>query len=313
MKENAGEYDSIVSLLPFGAELLIAQTGHLYSLRYVAQPVIDASITLVAYRGALNPACCAVMNGVAFFADSYGVYAFDGSQEKSLSAAVDNYWRDNIIDFSKSAKFHLSTDFNSKVLRFHYCKTGDTQPVRALCYCLATEAWWEETYPSAVTSSATLLAGGQRTPVFGTAGGAFVTPVAGPDPQGAVEWQYRSGNMRLKDEPSRSVSFTYTPTSSACDLRLSLHYNGSSSARANAVASNPGTGFVATAGSTQAVLDMASTRSPLGDATGHAMAMAAGRLDPRSAGADRHLAIGLAGTQGSSPVQLHSVSVDGVA
>lgn len=312
LQENVGERDSIVTLIPLASEMLIVQTGHIYSLRYVAQPIIDASFALVAYRGVLNARCAAVMGGVAFFADSYGVYAFDGSQEKPLSAAVDNYWRDGIIDFSKVSKFHLSTDFDTKVIRFHYCKSGDTEPVRALCHCLATEAWWEEEYPVAVTAFAPAVMAGRRTRVFGTASGGFVKAAGTSDPAGGISWLYRSGNMRLNDDPSRSVGFVYDPTVGSAQLRLSLHYNGSTAARTNAVASNRGAGFASTAGQTEAVLDMASTRSSLGPATGYAQAMFAGRMDPRSSGTDRHVAVQIAGTQSGSPVRFHGITVEGV-
>lgn len=311
LQENAGEHDTIVGLLPMGGELLIVQTGHLYSLRYVAQPIIDASLTLVAYRGALSNACCAVMGGVAFLVDSYGLYAYDGRQERALSAAVDNYWRDRIIDFSKSGQFHLSTDYASKILRFHYCKATDAAPTRALCFCLATETWWEETYPTPVTASAPALVGGKRTELFATSG-AFRRFAQGGDVEGAVAWQYRSGNMTLANSPNRSIGVVYTPTATKNDLALSLHYNGSTAARTMPVVADRGTGFVNTAGGTAAVIDMGATRSALGTATGYAEAMFAGRLDPRSAGADRHLAIALAGTQAADPVVIHGVTVEGV-
>lgn len=312
LQENAGERDSIVTLIPLGGEMLVAQTGHLYSLRYVAQPVIDASFTLVAYRGALNSRCAAVMGGVAFLADSYGVYAFDGSQEKPLSAAVDNYWKDGIIDFSKAHLFHVSTDYDTKVVRFHYCQSGDSEPTRALCHCLATEAWWEEEYPSGVTASAPAVIAGRRSKVYGTASGGFFKSSGTSDTAGSISWLYRSGNMILNSDPSRSIGVVYTPTASTSPLRLSLHYNGSTAARTNAVAADRGTGFVSTVGATQAVLDMGATRSTLGPATGYAQAMFAGRLDPRSSGTDRHVAIGMAGTQSSAPVKIHGLTVEGV-
>jgi hypothetical protein len=312
LQENAGERDSIVALIPLGGEMLIAQTGHLYSLRYVAQPIIDASFTLVAYRGVLNARCATVMGGVAFLADSYGVYAFDGSQERPLSAAVDNYWRDGLIDFSKVGKFHLSSDYDTKTIRFHYCTASDTEPVRALCYCLATEAWWEEVYPAAVTASAPAVLAGRRSKVYGTASGSFYKTSGTSDPAAAVAWSYRSGNLRLNSDPSRSIGVVYDPTAATSPLKLSLHYNGQTTARTNAVASDRGTGFASTAGQTQAVLDMGSTRSSLAPATGYAQAMFAGRLDPRSAGADRHVAIGLEGEQTTSVVRLHGITVEGV-
>lgn len=312
LQESVGEFDSIVALIPLSTELLVAQTGHLYSLRYVAQPIFDASISLAAYRGVLTNACWTVMGGVAFLADSYGIYAYDGQKESPISVAVDNYFRDGIVDFSKKDKFHMSSDFNSKIVRFHYCKSGDSDAVRALCYCVATETWWEEEYATAITASAPAVVAGKRTAIFGTAGGAFAKQSAGQD-AGAVDvaWKYRTGNLVLNNDPTRSVGFLYTPTASTCNLNLSLHYNGSSSPRANAVASDRGSGFTTQTGGTSASLNMAADRSALGTASGYAQAMFAGRLDPRSAGADRHVAVAFAGTQGAGEVKLHGVTIEG--
>ena len=304
IQESAGEQDQLVAMIPLGSELLLVQTGHTYSLRYVAQPVIDASISLVAYRGVLSNRCWAVMGGVAFMVDSYGLYAFDGRSEKAVSAAVDNYWRDRIIDFSKSDLFHVSADYADKVVRFHYCQSSDSTPTRALCYCVATDAWWEEVYPTALTASAPVVIAGRRGLAFGTGAGGFVRPGAS-----TVSWQYQSGNYRLSNDPDRSIGVVFDPTATTCPLNLSLHFNGSTSARANAVASDRGGGFIT--GTTAATVDMRTARSPLGDATGYAQAHMAGRLDPRSVGADRHVAIALAGTQNADRVAIHGVTIAG--
>jgi hypothetical protein len=304
IQESAGEQDQLVAMIPLGSELLLVQTGHTYSLRYVAQPVIDASISLVAYRGVLSNRCWAVMGGVAFMVDSYGLYAFDGRSEKAVSAAVDNYWRDRIIDFSKSDLFHVSADYTDKVVRFHYCQSSDSTPTRALCYCVATDAWWEEVYPTALTASAPVVIAGRRGQAFGTGAGGFVRTGAS-----SVSWQYQSGNYRLSNDPDRSIGVVFDPTATTCPLNLSLHFNGSTSARANAVASDRGGGFIT--GTTAATVDMRTARSPLGDATGYAQAHMAGRLDPRSVGADRHVAIALAGTQNADRVAIHGVTISG--
>jgi hypothetical protein len=149
--------------------------------------------------------------------------------------------------------------------------------------------------------------------VFGTGGGGFFKATGTSDSAGSIYWLYRSGNLRLNNDPSRSIGVVYEPTTNSTPLRLSLHYNGSTSARTNAVASDRGTGFASTAGQTQAVLDMASTRSSLGPATGYAQALFSGRLDPRSSGTDRHVAVGFAGTQSADQVKLHGVTVEGVS
>lgn len=315
VQNNVGRSDKIVALVPLGADLLIAQQSHLYRLSYVAQPVIDASITLVGYRGVLNPRCWATMGGVAFLADSFGLYAFDGGSEDPLSVPVDNYWRDGIIDMSKSDQFHVAADFETKTVRFYYCKSSDTAPVRALCYCAATRAWWEETYPSAVSASTVASFDGALRTVT-SSGGLFYREGGVEDPQGPISYDILTGNMRLANnaKESRSLSVTYKPTSDESIARMRLHFNGSATPRNNAISSDRGGGVIATGG-TDTSIDMQSQRSPLGDSSGVVTVYHSGRVDPRSAGADRHIAVGLSGTQAGTAgnaVVFHGLTVEGV-
>lgn len=316
VQENSATPDKIMALVPLGPSLLVVQRSHIYKLMYVAQPIIDASITLASYRGILHSRCWAVMSGVAFIADSNGMYAFDGQSEEAVSAAVDNFWRDQIIDFSKADKFHVSADFLSKTVRFHYCKAADSEPVRALCYCIATKAWWEEEYPDAITASSLSLIGNRWVQVSATASGSIVRDGGLSDSGTLVPYQFRSGPMSLTEGPSRSVSLVYRPTPSRNDLSLSLHYNNSSSPRPNAISVDRGNGFVSSQGGTAAVLDMGATRSSLQDSNGFARAYVAGHRQDRSAGADRHMAVALAGTQSATNagdgVVIYSVQAEGV-
>lgn len=316
VQQNTGKPDKIVALIPLGPTLLVAQDAHLYSLSYVAQPVIDASINLVGYRGILNDRCWTVMGGVAFIADSFGIYAFDGNREEPVSVAVDNYWRDGIVDMSKSDQFHIGSDYDTKTVRFYYCKPGDSAPVRALCYCVATKAWWEETYPEAVTATCQSLLN-NRYQTLTSSNGSFLKASGVVDQDGSpVEYRVRSGNLPLTvgGDEEKSISVIYKPTAEDSNLNLRLHYNNAPSPRPNAISSDRGSGFVTTAGS-QASLNMNVARSPLGDASGLATAYYSGRVDPRSAGADRHVAVEMAGTQSGttgSAVVLTSIQMQGV-
>lgn len=312
IQENTGDPDKLVALIPLGGYLILAQSFHLYKLSYVAQPVIDASIILVAYRGILNSRCWDVMDGVAFIADGTGMYAFDGQSEESISVAVDNLWRDGAIDFSKSAKFHVRAEYSTKTVRFYYCGPNDTEPTKALCYCVATKAWWQESYAQAVTATCPVISGGKRVEISALNNATFAKFSGTQDGTTGVEYRLRTGAFPLATERgSRAVSFTYDPTTSDSTLRLRLYYNNSSTPRTNAAATNRGTGFVTDTGSTEATLNMAATRSPLGEATGHATASLAGRVDEHSAGADRDVAIEFAGTQTSDKVTFYSVNVEG--
>jgi hypothetical protein len=310
LQENTPHPDRIVGLLPLGAQLLIAQSTHLYALSYVSQPILDASLILVAYRGMLNAQCGDVVSGVAVLADSFGMYAFDGNTAEAISVPVDNYWRDNIIDFTKADKFHVRADSATMTVRFYYCRSADTQPVRALCYCMNTKAWWEETYPVAITATCPTAIGTKSAIISGTVSGGFLKPSGLTDSGTAVPYSLRTGNMALTADGDRSIAVLYKPTSTTSTLDLSLHYNSSATARPNAIQTNQGAGFVA--GATSATLNMSKTRSALGDASGHANAHYAGRLDDRSAGTDRHLAVALSGDQSGDGVTLYALKVGGV-
>lgn len=317
IQESIGDSDAVVALIPLATSLLAVQSRHIYKIQYVAQPVIDASVLLASYRGILNDRCWSVMGGVAFIVDSFGMYAFDGDREEPISAPIDDLWRDRIIDFSKSHLFHVKADTATRTARFFFCRASDSDTVRAMCYCVATKAWWEEEYPTAVTASANMEVLGRQDVVYGTSAGGFVRAAGYTDQNNAaVAYRLRTGCLPLAnvDKGSRSLGVLYTATAGDAELRASLHYNNSSSPRPNAIASDRGDGFVTTSGSTYAALNMKMSRSSLGDATGVARAYYAGSVDERSAGSDRHIAIALSGEQSSAQnaVKLHAVTVDGV-
>lgn len=314
LQESAGDSDAIVALVPLGSMMLIAQQRHLYRLQYVSQPVIDASIILAGYRGILNSRCWDVLAGVAYLADSNGVYAFDGNSEKPVSTPVDNLWRDGSIDFSKAAQFHMQADPLTKIVRFFYCEPTDSQPVRALCYGVLTEAWWQETYPTGMTAGASATVVGQQSAVYGTQTGSLIRHGGFSDSGTAIPWSIRTGNLAFADDGGdRSISILYTPTSGNTDTRLKLYYNGSANDRPNVVASDRGQVGVAEQGG-GVLVNLNKSVSPLGDSPGVARVYFSGRPDSRSAGGDKHVALGLEGTQASSddaPV-IHAIAIAGV-
>jgi hypothetical protein len=311
IQENTGLPDRLVSLIPFGTMLLAVQSSHIYQVMYVSQPVIDASIMLVATRGALNSRCHAIMAGVVFLADSVGMYAFDGNQEQSISVAVDNYWTDRVIDFTKSDKFHVACDPLTRVVRFFYCRSTDDEPVRALCYCTATQAWWEESYATPVTATALPAVGGQLRLAYGGSNGVWRKESGTNDGGTGIPFAFRTPAMSLVNEPDRAIGVLYKPTTGDSNLNVSLHFNNSDTARPNAIFSDTGSGFTVTAGG-PATINMKRTRSALGEATGAAVAHHSGRKSEKSSGGDQHLAVQVAGTQTSDPVTLYSLRVAGV-
>jgi hypothetical protein len=316
IQNNTGSQDKVIALIPYGAMMLVAQERHMYRLTYVAQPVIDAAITLAGYRGLLNKRCWATFEGGLYCVDSFGMYGFDGSSMEPLSAAVDDYWRDGVIDFSKSANFFVQADPPARVIRFHYCKSTDgVIPPRALCYCLATKTWWEEVYPQGVGASTIIRVNGKQSLVCGSSDGKLLAANSGlVDSSGnttaSIPYELRTGPMTITDEPTRQIGVLYKPTATTSDLTLRVHYNNSPTYRQNAVNSDRGEGVVASP--TGVVIDMRTARSALGDSTGYSTARYSGRANDRSAGADRHLAVNLSGSQSGSPIVLHGVTIGGV-
>lgn len=316
IQNNTGSQDRVVAVIPYGATLLVAQERHMYRLTYVAQPVIDAAVTLAGYRGLLNKRCWTVFEGGMYCVDSFGMYAFDGNSMEPLSAAVDDYWRDGIIDFTKSGNFFVQADPASRVVRFYYCRSTDSPiPPRALCYSMATKAWWEETYPQGIGSAAVLRIGGKQSLVYGTGQGTLLkdSTATADFSSGAttsIPYEYRTGPMAIIDEPNRLVSVLYQPTATTSTLNVRVHYNNSTTHRPNAVDSDRGEGAVASPNGV--LIDMRAARSALGQSNGNTNVRYSGRASDRSAGADRHLAIALSGSQTASPVVLHGVAIGGV-
>lgn len=321
LQDNVNGADRITSLMPFGGGLVVFQERHAYRLSYASQPIIDAHFALISQRGCLNQRCWATHDGVAYVADSTGIYVLDGAKATPISDGIDTYWTRGIIDFTAAKNFFMSSDPVTRIVRFHFA-TSNALPDRALCFHPVTQAWWEEQYAQAYASAAIsrtggrqrLLWGGSRSSnsrlVLADSGGSDLLAAYGSV---SIACSLRTGNFPISPSgQDRSLRVLYTPTSADCALSLRLHYNNSSSPRPAAIATSRGTGFT-TEGSGHAVLNLAASRSSLGDATGHATAMYAGRLDDRSAGGDRHIATAIQLTRPTTEgVTLHGMAIQGV-
>lgn len=314
LQESIGDTDYIVGLVPMGYMMLICQSRHLYTMMYVSQPIIDANIQLACYRGLLNQRCADVMEGKAFLADTNGIYTYDGNKEEPISVPIDNFWRESgEIDFTKKDQFFIKCDTGDKTMRFFYCNSSDTEPKRAFCYCFATKAWWKEEFAEPVTCGTVTVIDGKVVEMIGGQTGKLNALTGFSDNGVAIPYTLKTGEMILTDEDGeRDISVLYTPTEDESSLNLNLHFNASPTARANAIASNPGAGFVSSTTSTK--LNMQKTRSTLGEANGMATARYAGRGSPKSAGGDKHLAVAVTGQQVTSTDKtiLHVLTIKGV-
>ena len=178
LQQNARDADAIQALIPYGTTLLVMQSRHAYSLTFGRQPLLDAQVSPVAYRGALNQRCWDIYAGVCYVLDQYGVYAIDQSGGvQSLSDAIDDLFRD-AIDFGKTTWSFLLIDAKTKTLRVFVPFKEDEStgyPTRVLCYSIESKTWWQEFYPHQITGGTQVqLSNGDFRCVYAATGGAYL-------------------------------------------------------------------------------------------------------------------------------------------
>lgn len=319
IQENVKGQDRITALMPFGGGMVVFQERHAYRLSFVSQPLIDANVSLIGQRGCFNQRCWDVFDTVAYVADASGMYILDGSNMVPISDPVETFWTDGTIHFDSSKWFFVRVDPATRVVRFfHSVEAGF--PDRALCFHPLTKAWWVENYAQRFAAAECLRTGNRMTLLAGGNGGGLVKFDSGNQDLSSagtptsISCYVRTGNFSFSPkEADRAIRILYKPTTADCNLSLALHYNGSATARNAAVATDRGNGFTTASGGA-AAYNLKTARSALGDATGYATAHYAGRLDERSAGADRHLAVALSLTRPSTEgVTLYGTAIGGAA
>ena len=171
-------------------------------------------------------------------------------------------------------------------------------------------------------------------PAGGTQATATATALApsiteGVYPQSTVPVSFKTGAMELTNDSNadtkgqmidRSVTVIYRPTGTDTQLTLREYFNNSPNPRVNVMPRDRGTGFRHSTTGAATTLNMASSRSPLGLATGVAKAQFAGRNYTDNAGADRHIALELStsfsaantGDPSPSEVLLYGLDMNGV-
>jgi hypothetical protein len=245
IQQNAAQADSLRALIPFGPTLLLMQSRHAYSLSFSKQPVLDAQVAPIAYRGALNQRCWDIHNGVCYVMDQYGVYALAPSGGvEPLSDAIDDIFNDR-IDFSKSDWPFVVVDHAASTLRAFVAFKGDDSreeqdgyATKALCYSIASKAWWIESYPTQVRSAAHVrLASGDFRCAYATPHGAFLLD------EGAVD--VGDGSVESVVLTNRGTGYKLPPVVTAtggvgATFQASVDSSGSLSA---VWITNPGFGY----------------------------------------------------------------------
>ena len=157
LQQSTKDGDAVTALAPFCGTMLIMQSRHVYQLAFAQKPLLDASVTLMSYRGCLNQRCWDIHAGICYVMDQYGIYAVRcGGAVEDISAPVSNLFRDH-VDFSDTKLFFLAVEPKQGTLRAFVSFTGDNAigpATRVLCYDIASKTWWMERYPQPISSAA---------------------------------------------------------------------------------------------------------------------------------------------------------------
>lgn len=175
LQSNLRSTDYITALIPYAGVMIVAQSRHCHRLTYVAQPLIDASLFMVAYRGCMNQRCWDIFDGRLYAMDDMGVYSMDpNGQIEDLTLGLFDIWVEK-IDNSLRQWFTVRADKRLGVLRVCIALKEDGSSkfaTRQFVYSFDFKTWWEERYPAELTSATEVrTSNGTLALVYGTSGG----------------------------------------------------------------------------------------------------------------------------------------------
>lgn len=156
--DSTGTYDEgVVSLMSYGPTLYAIKPTVMYQIDSVTQPNLDVQVSPAFQRGCFNHWCWTQVDGVAYLMDRLGCYSFDHSQPNPIGDPIANHFHQNLIDFSKSAYFHVSSNRKTHTVRFHVALAGKNDfsnyPMWAFVYNYRAKAWSIDRYPWGVTGA----------------------------------------------------------------------------------------------------------------------------------------------------------------
>ena len=333
LQTNVRDTDYITALIPYAGALMVCQSRHINRLNFVSRPELDATTSLVAYRGCISQRTWDIYNGTAYVLDDNGFYTLDPQgQVEDVSDNITTLFRTNTdptvdtIDFSKREWFFVRADKNLGVIRIHVAFTGDTgtYPTRQIVYDPDSKTYWLEKYPYVFSAATEIrVPDGSVQAITASESGLHLFADGLTDDGTPIGYSFRTGNMEFVTDAtaksggqqnSRNVAVVYRPTDSECLLKLSNYYNGSNTPRGNVAMRDRGVGFVHDMDEPEAYVDM--TKLPHQEAESHGIARAlfSGKTIEAFYGNDSHVSVRLHGKQDNAgPIVIHSLSLDGVA
>lgn len=171
--------DEITGLMPLGQFLFVNMRKHVYRISFGISPNDDLAVTKTVCRGCVNQRCWIRVEDVAYLLDREGVHRFegghDGGNTEHVSEPIQDYFREERINWAAERFFFASHNATEEVIRFHVSLGGHYLPRHALCFHYRHQAWWIEEYALPFGGACVpWMAGFQRCLLSGQYGGHYI-------------------------------------------------------------------------------------------------------------------------------------------
>lgn len=231
LADDYGDPDDMIAGFAHNGVLYLGKRRRLYQLTFSSDPKVDAAVQVAHNRGILNQRCFTTYRDSVFILDDTGPWRM--GDQGDFDGPVHNYWTDGVIDFTQSSKFFVCAEPTEQVIRYFVILKGYgwNYPKMALCYGIATNNWWTETYRDEYYGAAVFpYQGRQRTVVASSSGLKLLSEGVGDLTaslaEASISYRYKTGAIPIpppheKGKQAASVehylSIAYEPIDSIYD------------------------------------------------------------------------------------------------
>lgn len=193
------------------------------------------------YRGCVNNRCHVRSNEIVYLMDQDGVYAFDGGGIKDISPPIQNFFREDRINWSASEFFFATADDDAELIAFHVSLGDGYLPHFALVYHTGRERWeCIEDYPWKMGAATTAMVLGRWRTLYGSEYGKFFISegtLDGPSGERTIRGTATAASkICIVDDSSDAV----LPTSGVVGASLALVAGPGNGERSRVVSSSSG-------------------------------------------------------------------------
>lgn len=160
----------------------------------------DGAVYPAFNRGCINNRCWSVVENIPYMLDEFGVHAFSGPDNASVSRDMISLFRptadsEYVINWKNSEFFHSVHDPSSEKIRWFVCLDGSKYPKHCLVFDYQRSVWWIEEYFRPIASSCIGKMDGKLQVFLGSNAGQVLAAGAGSIDGPDVEAGTTRGNV----------------------------------------------------------------------------------------------------------------------